>query len=296
VLEAAREFFILRSADDNLEENTMNISAPDESCSYDKFYRYIWSLEIFHSLGHVQDILRVISALLRVQSQEDILIHPRKQLRAALPRQKPLVDLREGWHQDYPEIQGALSTITAWAPLVPVGPRTGALAIVPGSHNNGIFPLRLASGPAGWEATVEPATVHSGELFPGDVLLFSPLTLHRPMPHTGNSFRLSMDVRYQPISEEISETCLQAFDQTYGWEDVYANWSESSTHRFYWTKYPIHVIPCDRSWDDWREAEALAAGRAGMKRACKALQLVAEFSPHLHAREEAARLLKSIAP
>jgi hypothetical protein len=196
-----------------------------------------------------------------------------------------------GWHQDFPEIQGSDRTLTLWTPLAPCDPESGVLALVPGSHSSGLLPLRLSGTPIGWEADFDDVgEIHAGEMHPGDALIFSAFTVHRGTPNAVERFRLSVDCRYQPITDPISQYCLDLVGAGFGWGDVYRNWVHTDL-RFYWRDQSVHSVPFDTQWEDWRDEAALEAGRRGDPVARKALELAVRFSEWLEVREEAAALL-----
>lgn len=112
------------------------------------------------------------------------------------------------WHQDAhyykdwsPE-DGKL--ITCWIPLVPVDERTGCLQTVPGSHLRGLLePTRTPTG----LLTVDPEAVEgaavSFDMEPGDILLFTDLTLHRALPNESDYVRWSIDIRFGQATPAI---------------------------------------------------------------------------------------------
>ncbi len=247
----------------------------DPDPAYREVHRRMWTQRPVHALMHHPALLAVITALIRT---DDVLVHPRKVLRAVHPRPAPAA--RDGgWHQDFPEIQGTRNTLTVWTPLATAGPGTGALAIVPGSHRAGTLPLRLAPTAVGWEADIHPAVAHTGLVQPGDVLVFTAHTVHRGTPNTGNGLRLSLDARYQPASEPITETCLELRDEKYGWDTVYACWPHGADDPLahYWRSRRLDVRPYDTRFDEWRTAAALEAGERRDPVARRALQLAAAY-------------------
>ena len=107
-------------------------------------------------------------------------------------------------HQDHFYVGGSTRIWTAWMPLTecPVG--LGPLAVWPGSHLEGLRPH--AGEGAGRQGVTPPEHVHwaSGDLQPGDVVLFHCLTVHRALANTTNStLRISVDYRFQPASEPL---------------------------------------------------------------------------------------------
>ncbi|GGZ70084.1 phytanoyl-CoA dioxygenase family protein [Streptomyces bluensis] len=258
----------------------------DPAPAYRSVHRRMWAHREVHALMHHPRLLALLTTL---TGHADLLVHPRKVLRAVHPRPVP-GPAETGWHQDWPEIQGSEQTLTVWTPLAPAGPGTGALAILPASHRDGILPLRLASTAIGWEANVHPQHAHSGAVAPGDVLIFTAHTVHRGTPNTGRHLRLSLDVRYQPASAPIYETCLELRDEPYGWD---AQWParEGDPLAYYWKRHThLNVIPYDPRFDLWRERTALAAGERQGPGARRALQITAAYSSPPAATRAAALL------
>ncbi|GAA2267925.1 hypothetical protein GCM10010232_70450 [Streptomyces amakusaensis] len=244
---------------------------------YRSVHRRMWTHRDVHALMHHP---RLLSLLTTLTGHRGLLVHPRKVLRAVHPRPHP-AGLESGWHQDWPEIQGSENTLTVWTPLAPAGPDTGALAILPASHRHGTLPLRLAPTAVGWEADIHPRQTQlalTRHINPGDVLLFTPHTVHHGTPNTSRHLRLSLDARYQPASEPISETCLELRDEPYGWESVYAHWPHQGHDPLahYWKRHTrLNPVPYDPRFDTWRERTALAAGNRHDPRARRALEITA---------------------
>lgn len=250
----------------------------------------MWREQGFHALLHADSVVDVLTRLM----DDAILVHPRKILRVVFPRPAGERVETSGWHQDFPEIQGSGRTVTLWAPLAACDPTTGVLAVVPRSHRQGLFPLQLSDGPAGWEVPLaDHYEVHTGPMQPGDILVFSAYTVHRGMPNCSGGFRISVDCRYQPVSEPICQTCLDLIDEPYGWDDVYADW-DAEDLRYYWRRYPLNIVPYDERWDEWREEVALAAGRSNDPRARRSLEIVREYSAWIESRVEAEVLLRKL--
>lgn len=102
-------------------------------------------------------------------------------------------------HQDYHYIAHSTDLWTAWLPLTPCPAALGPIAVVDRSHRGG--PLRHDAEQHGAHPGVtlrgdEPWC--SGELQPGDVLLFHSLTVHGALTNRSkNTARLSVDYRFR---------------------------------------------------------------------------------------------------
>lgn len=107
------------------------------------------------------------------------------------------------WHQDahycreYDPRDGRI--ISMWFPFVPVDEKSGCLQVAPGSHKKGYLPFaRLErNGLAGLpDEQVAEFPHHSCIMNPGDVLLFTELTIHRSLDNVADYTRWSLDIRY----------------------------------------------------------------------------------------------------
>jgi ectoine hydroxylase-related dioxygenase (phytanoyl-CoA dioxygenase family) len=86
----------------------------------------------------------------------------------------------------------------AWLPLVPCPPELGGLALAPGTHRAGLLPHEGEHGEAGIRTSLG-ARWATGELEPGDVVLFHGLTVHCALLNTTQDrVRLSCDYRFGP--------------------------------------------------------------------------------------------------
>jgi len=92
---------------------------------------------------------------------------------------------------------------TAWIPLGDCPISLGGLAVLPGSHREG---LREHGEGATGAATPPGAPWASTDYSCGDVLLFSALTLHRALPNESDRLRLSVDFRYAPARSSPSSS------------------------------------------------------------------------------------------
>lgn len=107
-------------------------------------------------------------------------------------------------HQDHWYTGGTTNLWTVWIPLTDAPLELGPLAVLPGSHRNGLLPH--AGAGAGRQGVRVPADVPfaATPLAAGDAILFHCLTVHRALPNrTRDRVRLSVDYRYQPADEPI---------------------------------------------------------------------------------------------
>ncbi len=111
------------------------------------------------------------------------------------------VDLTTPPHQDAAYLADAHEVWTAWLPLGPCPIALGPLAVLPGSHREGVRPHaaveRGGDQVIGTEVPAE-APWCSAALAAGDVILFSALTVHCALPNrTADQLRVSVDFRYR---------------------------------------------------------------------------------------------------
>jgi hypothetical protein len=147
----------------------------------------------------------------------------------------------------------------------------GGLTVLKGSNHKGYLPVTAAKGPGGLAVRMCPTDVEwmEDDFQVGDVLFFNSFTVHKALPSRFKErIRLSVDVRYQPLSEPIEEASLsphgavegryhdhesipeedsaRRFEKSFGWEDIYMDW-QSDDLKYYWRKRgPKHLT----TWDD----------------------------------------------
>jgi hypothetical protein len=103
-----------------------------------------------------------------------------------------------GPHQDSYYLPHSPGLWTAWIPIVDIPMDLGPIALVPGSHRNGLRPHRHAF--SGLEVG-DGETWATGPFAPGDVVLFGAHTIHCAWSNmTPDLVRAAFDVRYEPRS------------------------------------------------------------------------------------------------
>lgn len=256
---------------------------------YYAVFHSMTSDERLHRLAHHPRLLALIGDLLDLPSDQ-VLVAPLKVLRWTWPE---LPTRNAGLHQDFPELQGSLRQLTVWMPFHPVGATTGALPLYRGSHAEGVRELELADNPSGWQARLAAHEVPDvGDLDAGDVLVFTTMTVHGGSVNACNSYRVSMDVRFQPVTDPICESALTLPGYPYTWQEICEDWDPEFAR--YWERLDLDVVPFDNRWERWREAEALVRGRACDAKALPALRIVESQSMSAEARAEARQLLDKL--
>ncbi|MBX3010774.1 MAG: phytanoyl-CoA dioxygenase family protein [Caldilineaceae bacterium] len=202
-------------------------------------YHDVQKLPSFHELPHHPALL----ALYRGLFGEEVFVHPRHIARmiTAHPVMHPTPQ-----HQDFPLVQGSPNTWTCWFPLGDCPRTMGGLTVLRGSHREGYIPIQPASGAggisvqlcAGQEVWVE------GDYQAGDVLTFPCFTVHKALHSVEpEQIRLSIDARYQAISEPIEEKSLKPHCKL-TWEEVYADWPKEGI-QYYWVDSAPKLSPWD---------------------------------------------------
>ncbi|WP_162300095.1 phytanoyl-CoA dioxygenase family protein [Kineobactrum sediminis] len=200
----------------------------------------IVKLEAFHALAHDEKLMHII----RQSLGEDVFAHPLSIVRLVFPNNP---EITTPPHQDYPNNQGSEKLTAAWIPLHDCPIEMGALAILKGSHKNGLLPLQFHMGP-GNRCAVIPQTMHelewvSTDFQVGDVLLFPALTVHSALENKDpERMRLSVDYRYQLEGEALTENSLKPHFSRLSWEEIYRDW-QSTDLQYYWYKKRFDVIP-----------------------------------------------------
>ena len=260
----------------------------DPQPAYLEVLRRINRLEDYHALKHHPVLIGFLEGLLG----GEILAHPRVLMRNIFPAREEFTTKS---HQDYPNVQGTTEVYTAWMPLIDIPMEVGPLQVAPGTHGGEIYDFHIGAGAGGIEIT-EPFAGRwvSGGFEQGDVLFFHSLTVHKGVPNRSTKLRMSMDVRYQLLSEPFNIDNANADGQPLAWDDIYADWT-SDALKYYWRQRPLNLNPFDRVWFDKRDALAFAHGEAGDKRAISVLQRIVARDPDAAKRDRAQRLLDQLA-
>jgi ectoine hydroxylase-related dioxygenase (phytanoyl-CoA dioxygenase family) len=102
-------------------------------------------------------------------------------------------------HQDHFYTRGSTSLWTAWIPLGNCPATLGGLAVLPGSHVDGLLAHDGGEGEGRFIELADDAPWAGADFRAGDVLLFNALTVHGARPNlTRNRIRISADYRYRP--------------------------------------------------------------------------------------------------
>ena len=229
--------------------------AIEGDAAFAEMYDDLQKLESFHAFAHDPGIVEVVGRLVG----EEVLVHPRHIARVIFPQATKFTTPP---HQDFIHIQGTPEVYTAWIPLDDMNAELGGLAILAGSHRQGVYDVHAALGAGGLaiDTTEMGLPWVGGEMRAGDYLLFHSMVVHRGVNNvTRNRIRLSLDYRYQGASQPVVASSLEPHHGRLKWEQVYAGW-QSERYQYYWKRFDLQLAEFTPKWH-------LAAGRAGPKKA-----------------------------
>jgi hypothetical protein len=249
--------------------------------------RRINRLEDYHGLKHHPALIGLFQRMLG----GPILPHPRVLMRNIFPAREEFTTKA---HQDFPNVQGTEEVYTAWLPLIDCPLEVGPLQVAVGTHIDGVYDFHIAAGAGGIEIKdpLEGRWV-SGAFAIGDVLIFHSMTVHKGVPNRSDKLRMSMDVRYQLVSEPFNPDNANPDGQPLSWEEVYAGW-QSDALQYYWKRLPLTLKPFDRQWFEKRDAMAFELGEAGDPRARSVLQRIVARDADAAKRARAQTLLDAL--
>ena len=254
---------------------------------YQEVYHRMYGLQTLHALQHHRQLIQLFERLLG----EIVLPHPRIIGRIIFPQRKAYTTPA---HQDFIPIQGTSDTYTAWIPLSTLPPEMGGLQIASGSHRHGIYKFRPSLGAGGMEITEPLCGWVSNPFEQGDVLVFHSMTVHKGIPCTGQRLRLSIDARYQKLSDPIAPDSLEPHGKLISWEKVYKYWPPSDL-RYYWRKWDLRMKEYDSRYYDKRDRLAFEMASQDDRRAISALQRIVMRDPDPGKRRKAEQLLARLA-
>ena len=284
-LEVAQEAGWVRK-DTPLEDGIADIDGfcVEPEPAYMDVYAAMYGLEAFHALQHHPNIV----TLLERMAGEPILPHARIIARTIFPQREAYTTPA---HQDFIPIQGTPETYTAWMPLSDLPSEMGGLQVAAGSHRQGVYDFKPSLGAGGIEITdpLEGAWV-SGGFEQGDVLFFHSMLVHKGLPNRSDRLRMSIDGRYQKVSDPIAPGSILPHSQPNTWENIYGGWKNESL-KYYWENYELEIAEYDNRYHDRRDRMAFDMAEQGDEKAVSALQRIIARHNDPAMRERAAELL-----
>ena len=268
-------------------------AALDKSCvepqsDYMDVYHRIYQLPEFHELQHHPQLVGLFERMWN----EPVLPHPRLIGRVIFPQREAFTTPA---HQDFIPIQGTPETYTVWFPLSDVPKEMGGLQVAAQSHLHGVYDFRPTLGAGGMEVT-DPLNNKwvSNPFRQGDVLVFHSMTVHKGLPNTSDSLRLSMDARYQKVSDPIAPDSLQPHGKLITWEEIYSDWPNDQW-KYYWRDRHMELLPYDNRYHEKRDEMAFQMAASGDDRAVSTLQRIVSRDTDPAKKAKAGQLLEEFA-
>jgi Phytanoyl-CoA dioxygenase (PhyH) len=234
-IEPARNALLGTAERHGLLDNEGAPAVEAQSASWFDFYADLLGQQSLYALAWSEPLRSVVAAVIT----DDAIPHPcgifRVNGRRIRVRPKPA-------HQDARYVHCSAPLWTAWIACGGCTRATGGIALLPGSHAEGIKDVFFNG--VNNEAVVDSDAQWRGNILdPGDVIMFSSYTVHRTVSGLDpKAIRLSVDFRYQSSSEPFSPPALQPHLRLRTWDDIYADWDASKgPGRYYWRNMPIQV-------------------------------------------------------
>ena len=74
--------------------------------------------------------------------------------------------------------------------------------------------------------------------------MFHSLTIHRGRPNqTGDRIRLATSARYQSVNDQVDGAALGVHLGCGTWEDIYSDWPDDDSLKFYWKGLNLDLQP-----------------------------------------------------
>jgi hypothetical protein len=259
----------------------------EPEAKYSEVYLQMYKLQEFQAIYHHPELIALFERLLG----DTVLLHPSVIGRTIFPQRDAFTTPA---HQDFIPIQGSPDTYTAWIPLSDVPEELGGLQIATGSHRQGVYEHRPSLGAGGMEVIDPLEGTWVGNPFKqSDLLIFHSLAVHKGLPNRSNQLRLSLDGRYQKVSEPISEKTLVPHGGIAEWEDIYANWP-TKDFQYYWKKWDLNLREYDYSYHQKRDEMAFEMAENGDSQAVSTLQRIIARDNDPAKRKKAEALLKKL--
>ena len=269
------------------------IADPDAFCvepqdAYMDVLHEVCRLRSSHALQQHPNLLRLLERMLG----GPVIPHPRLIGRVIFPRRD---EYTTPPHQDFINIQGTQETYTAWIPLSSLPVEIGGLQIAAGSHRGGVYDFRPALGAGGLAVTepLEKAWVYS-PVQQGDVIIFHSMAVHKGLPNRGNRLRLSIDGRYQRVTDPITADSLKPHDRRHSWEAIYAGWPAADPLKYYWRQWDLRIESFDSSYFERRDEMGLELASQGDPNSRSILERIIARDPDPAKRVKAAELLSEL--
>jgi hypothetical protein len=182
-----------------------------------------WGPAVFNALRN-EKILDVIESLIGGEIYSNPIQHVRMKPPERVTPKDPKTGLPQigatPWHQDNgvgtPEVDNT-DMITVWFPLKDATVENGCLAILPGSHRQGLLvhcPTGKKNQRAGLGIPDDQFPVDEMQPMPmkaGGALFFGRRLIHGSLANDSNEVRWSFDLRYNPVGQATGRDSLPGF-------------------------------------------------------------------------------------
>lgn len=208
-------------------------------CPRSEFLRVhyrMFELERLHRAPHHPSFTAFFARLFEAEP----FAHPQVNIRVRFPDRD---EFTTPPHQDHVAIRGTPDTLALWIPLTDCSPEMGGLQVLPGSHRHGL--LEIHQDPVTGFYVVDGALPDDwigGRYRAGDALIFHSLTVHRGRPNRSDRLRISIDSRFQRLSDCIAPASLSPLNGLSSWEPVYETW-QSRDLCYYWRSRQLNFSP-----------------------------------------------------
>jgi hypothetical protein len=164
----------------------------------------LYALDGYQALLDLESTQRFVEGIFA----EPVFMYRNVDIRFALPNDEKHLTPS---HQDHFFIRQTERFRTVWIPLMNIERKVGGVAVAARSHHRGLLEhvehetaysyIFRGRKQRGVPLERIPQTWLTADYRPGDLLVFHSLMIHRALPNTSDRIRLSLDTRYQPLSE-----------------------------------------------------------------------------------------------
>lgn len=225
-----------------VKEGVKVVESPKED--WYNFYKQVICLKDFDTLAFDDKILSILKVLI----SDDVLPHCRKVCRLYSPMPSTYCTPP---HRDYVWTGGTNDFWTVWTPFGELDFEMGGLEYIRGSHK---MEFKFKGGHENNGIVIPENTVWTTAKFfnPGDVVMFKSNTVHSGRSNkSSNKIRISSDCRYQSASQPIRKDSLcnhwnEKFNLS--WEEIYKDWPEDESSKYYWKKFANIVESSEGSY------------------------------------------------
>ena len=117
------------------------------------------------------------------------------------------------------------------------------------------------------------------------------MTVHKGIPNRGDRLRLSMDARYQRVTDPITLDSLEPHGTLINWEQLYADWPADEPLKYYWHRLDLRFKEYDKSYHEKRDRMAFEMAAMGDERSRSTLERIISRDPDQSKRWKARELL-----